>query len=215
MGNVTCRRYGGAGFALSDPVTQIRAERSTGITIEGVGSLDIAGQHDLKSALERLHMIDATLEANVVVEKVAPQHVGLGSKSSLILGALAATVLANGKSVSPNLLQTVSGRGGASGVGINSFFCGGFVTDGGHAHVQGANLVPSSARRPTDIPPVLCHISIPPQWNFHLLLPKGVRFSGQSELDFFAKNTPIPKAEILEAIGLSTTVSLRQLRPGI
>jgi beta-ribofuranosylaminobenzene 5'-phosphate synthase len=107
-----------------------------------------------------------------------------------------------GVRLSQRLLQRLSGRGGASGIGINSFFKGGFLTDGGHNLIPSHNFAPSSAHSLPDIPPVICRISIPHKWLFYLVLPSGCRFSGGQEQKFFEQNTPIPKNEVLEVISL-------------
>src|SRR6187397_3143910 len=60
------------------------------------------------------------------------EHVGLGTKTAVILGALQAAAIASGYKVSRAELQLLSGRGGASGVGIHAFFIGGLVIDAGH-----------------------------------------------------------------------------------
>jgi beta-ribofuranosylaminobenzene 5'-phosphate synthase len=100
------------------------------------------------------------------------------------------------------LLQGVSRRGGASGVGINAFFQGGFIADAGHDQKDCPALGPSSRRIPDKIPPVVSRVSTPKRWVFYLLLPPGKRFSGKREREFFEQNTPVPRSEVLDTIAL-------------
>lgn len=202
LGNATFRKYGGAGFTLSGLPTEIVATRSRRIVVRDSGKLDVQGKKDLVSALQRLSDIAPLAKAQVTVRQLPPQHIGLGTKTSLLLGALMASSLAAGIRLPRSLLQQISSRGGTSGIGINTFFQGGFLTDAGHDPAESDRFAPSSSRRPIEIPPVLCRASIPQQWLFYLLLPSGRRFSGGLEQEFFKQNTPIQKAEVLQSIGL-------------
>jgi beta-ribofuranosylaminobenzene 5'-phosphate synthase len=49
---------------------------------------------------------------------------------------------------------------------------------------------------------VVSRVSIPKRWVFYLLLPPGKRFSGKEECEFFERNTPVPRSEVLDTIAL-------------
>lgn len=202
MGNVTARSYGGAGFTLSSPVTEIIATHSQRTSVQGLKKLDSIGRRDLVASLDRLSKLKPSQTARLVIQNIPTQHVGLGTKSSLLLGSLAATTLVARETVSRKLLQKISGRGGASGVGVNAFFQGGFIADAGHDQKDCPTLGPSSGRTPGKIPPVVSRVNIPKRWVFYLLLPPGTRFSGQRERKFFEQNTPVPRSEVLDTIAL-------------
>lgn len=202
MGNITARRYGGAGFTLSAPTTEIIAHHAKGASVRGLEKIDLAGRRDLAASLDRLSKISPSQTARLLIKNIPIQHVGLGTKSSLLLGALTATSLVARRVVSRQLLQKISGRGGASGVGVNAFFQGGFIADAGHDPKDCPILGPSSRRIPTNIPPVVCRANIPKRWVFYLLLPPGKRFSGKTEHEFFERNTPVPRSEVLDTIAL-------------
>jgi beta-ribofuranosylaminobenzene 5'-phosphate synthase len=202
LGNTTFRKYGGAGFTLSGLPTEVAATCGRSIVVRDLCKLDDQSKKDLVSALQRLSDIAPLTKAQVIVRQLPPQHIGLGTKTSLLLGALMAASLAAGVRLPKSLLQQISGRGGTSGIGINTFFKGGFLTDAGHNPAQSGGFAPSSSRRSIETPPVLCRVSIPQQWVFYLLLPRGRRFSGSLEQKFFKQNTPIQKAEVLQSIAL-------------
>lgn len=202
MGDATARRYGGAGFTLSGLPIEILATQSKSIKLHGQNKLDEKGQGDLHSCLQRLIKLVPSIKVHLTIKRLPPQHIGLGTKTALLLGTLTAASLAAGVRLSRIQLQELSGRGGASGVGINSFFTGGFLTDAGHDSLQLNKFAPSSFSKPTKIPPVICRIRIPNRWVFYLLLPRGYMVSGGSERDFFERNAPIPKIEVMQSLAL-------------
>jgi beta-ribofuranosylaminobenzene 5'-phosphate synthase len=108
--------------------------------------------------------------------------------------------------LSRTVIQTLSGRGGTSGIGINAFFEGGFLVDGGHAQQLPGLHSPSSSRRPSQVPPVMYRCDIPSRWRFCLFLPDVLgasQLSGVAEESFFKRNTPIPAAEVFETVAIA------------
>lgn len=93
-----------------------------------------------------------------------------------------------------------SGRGGTSGVGVNTVFAGGFVVDGGHGTNRKLRYGPSSTVRAARVPPVLVRLRFPDAWRVHLFLPKGYRYSGEREARFFEQNAPIGVQEVYEVL---------------
>ena len=129
-----------------------------------------------------------------------PQHVGLGSKTALLMATgLVCNNLA-GRPIGETQLLLASGRGGTSGVGVNTVFVGGFVVDGGHATKGEPRYGPSSAERATRVPPALVRLRFPDAWRVHLFLPKGYRYSGEREARFFEQNAPIGVQEVYEVL---------------
>ena len=78
----------------------------------------------------------------------------LAPKTSLLLACLLAAKEELKLPLDMEALQFLSGRGGASGVGIHGFFTGGFLVDSGHSIEDINTLVPSSNRHPSK-PPLL------------------------------------------------------------
>lgn len=203
LGGATFRRYGGAGFTLSSLSTELVAVPSRRLVVNGLDKLDTQGQQDLISALERLLKVVPSARTRITIKKLPPQHVGLGTKTALLLGAITVATLATDVRLPPKLAKQLAGRGGASGVGVNTFFSGGFLTDVGHKSNKLGDYEPSSTQVPLSYPPVSCRVKIPSSWVFYLLLPGGQRYSGVSEAEFFQLNTPVPKAEVMRCLALT------------
>lgn len=80
------------------------------------------------------------------IQEMPPQHCGLGSKTSLLLSVVKLAFIINDIPVTPEEIVYFSGRGGTSGIGINTFFSGGIITDSGHDEDSPRNFAPSSSR---------------------------------------------------------------------
>ena len=200
LGNGTGRRYGGAGFALDGLTTTARARTANKLNLLGPAHFEAADLISMREAVKRL-CNELGVAFDVQVECQAPSHVGLGTKTTCILAALRACNAIASDPLVPESLIKLAGRGGTSGVGVNSAFCGGFVVDAGQPAAPKAPLLPSSAKVGTyDIPPAIVKVNVPERWRIHLFLPNGQRVTGQVERDFFARNTPIPRWEVLEVL---------------
>jgi len=127
-----------------------------------------------------------------------PLHVGYGGKTALLMAIACACAEAAQQPMTRKQLQCVSGRGGTSGIGVNTFFTGGFLVDMGHAAQEGQPWAPSASSWPNEVPEVSVRRTIPDDWVFHLFLPKGVLYRAGEEVDMFGRNTPIPRLEVLE-----------------
>ena len=96
------------------------------------------------------------------------QHVGFGSKTALLMAIGIGCNEAAGSPLTEEELVVLSGRGGTSGVGVNTTFVGGFVVDGGRSKKKGTQFRPSSVEAPRGCPPVLVRLRIPSEWRVHL-----------------------------------------------
>ena len=211
LAGATRRRFGGVGFALQATPANVRAMRASQNRLDVLPRLLERDRSDLKRYVESIsHALNMCF--HIEVRSVMPQHVGLGSKTALLLAvgfgcnALARTPL------SPRELALMSGRGGTSGVGINATFTGGFVVDGGHRAAVDVPYVPSSAGRPSTLPPALVRLNFPADWAIHLFLPRGRYYSAGEEVRFFEHNTPIRVKEVHEVMaavyhGIATAVA--------
>ena len=199
LASATHRRFGGAGFAVDGLPAMVTGAISMKSEIGGAAGKDVRDRRDLQHHLKRL---SRTLgqEFSVDVVTSMPQHVGLGSKTALLM---ATGIVCNdlaGRTLGQRQLVLASGRGGTSGVGVNTAFVGGFVVDGGHRTNGDGRYEPSSARTPEGVPPTLVRLGFPDAWRIHLFLPKGYRFSGERERLFFEQNTPIAVREVHEVL---------------
>jgi beta-ribofuranosylaminobenzene 5'-phosphate synthase len=203
LGRATPRAYGGCGFAIDAPVVRVHARPGTSLQFNYVGTLDARGREDVSGALTRLaEHVGHPIDAELAIDGWIPQHVGLGTKTALLLALLDATNRALELSLSEGELQSLSGRGGTSGVGIRTYFQGGFVLDAGHAQELVPKLAPSSSRLAPGHPPILTWTPFPQHWRVTLLAAQGPRIQGEDELAFFAATTPVPAQDVLRVLAL-------------
>lgn len=200
LGRLTPRAYGGAGVMVDGPVTTVTASASKRWGIDSAIPLDNRTTIDIRAALQRLSQYTHGRTAMIVIENHPRAHIGLGTKTSLILSTLVATCAALGISLDVPTIQHLSGRGGTSGIGLHGFFRGGFIADSGHTQADVPRLGPSSSRRPERLPLLSVRLAISLRWVFDLLVPEGTVRHGRSEAKFFAANLPLPCAEIRRAI---------------
>lgn len=203
LGHATPRSYGGAGFAVAGLPAVVKAHPSSRAAVEWATPADTSIRKAVSIAIARLMAAREDAVARLQVLSIPPQHVGLGSKTATILGVLKAIDLACDLKLTKQDLQTLSGRGGTSGIGVNTFFTGGFIVDGGHDFRKSRALIPSRYRRRFEIPPVINRTCIPEEWRFTLVLAPGKSLSGSAEHEFFRRNTPIAPRQVFETIALA------------
>jgi beta-ribofuranosylaminobenzene 5'-phosphate synthase len=199
LGYATLRSYGGSGFVVDAFPVTIQVKACCSFEIDSSCEMDSSAREDLRSLKSLISRRFPQTSGRYTVATIPPQHVGLGSKTALIMALLVAINTHNGYGWTNEFMQSLSGRGGASGVGVNGFFTGGFIVDCGHPP-HGLPHKPSSAAERFTIPPVILRKPFPVEWRVHLLLPAGNRVSGRSEVDFFQANTPVARSEVLEAL---------------
>jgi beta-ribofuranosylaminobenzene 5'-phosphate synthase len=174
-------------------------ETSQQVQLNGISHLDESARQDINKIVNALRArfrggFSATLEMG------PHQHIGLGTKTSLLLSLIAAIAKLKKLTLSNLEIQKLSGRGGASGVGINLFFCGGVVWDGGHPVAEGLSFSPSSVSAATETPPLIARWTFPHQWLVGLILPDRATFYGEKELAFFKAATPIAADQTLKTM---------------
>jgi beta-ribofuranosylaminobenzene 5'-phosphate synthase len=199
LAGASLRRYGGAGFILDCMPIRVSAGPGRSALL-GLDLLDSAGRRDVLAALDRMAKRFPIPRPRMTVQSLPPQHVGLGTKTAVVLALLKAWQVFSALHIESRQMQRLSGRGGASGVGIHGFFRGGFIADLGHKASEQTQFSPSSYRVDFDVPPIALRLPIPKDWRFALFLPHGRRYSGNQELRFFHSNTPIPRSQAKDAI---------------
>jgi beta-ribofuranosylaminobenzene 5'-phosphate synthase len=185
---------------IDKPLVEAVAKPSDRVEVATSAGLHPDTRSYLLSRIQRLVDEFPGPAASVELRTDAAEHVGFGSKTSMTLASLTATANATDRAVDRLALQRLSGRGGASGVGIHGFFSGGFIVDSGRLGMF--PLLPSSLLEPTVIPTPLLTTSMPKEWKITLVLPPGKKAAGETEASFFRRVTPIPRSEVLEQFAL-------------
>lgn len=204
LGLATRRMFGGCGVALDEPrsvILWMPSERSE-LLLEDSAGLDSRTRATILRAIERLSSASRPVYGRLVIQDAPLQHVGLGVTTSLVLGALHLVNQTENLGFSEARIEQLSGRGGASGVGLSAFFQGGFVIDAGHSRCDRTEFIPSGCIDATARPLRVARWAFPLDWSIKLLLPPGRRWHGVEELEFFRAHTPVPNDEILEVLGI-------------
>lgn len=203
LGRATPRAYGGCGFAVHSTVARVTARPASSPCVIGAEHLDERGRQDVEVMLGRLaRHVGETIDAEFRIDGWLPQHVGLGTKTALLLALLDSANRALELSLSPSELQSVSGRGGTSGIGIHTYFRGGVAVDAGHPQERVPQLRPSGERLAPAVPPLITWIPFPDGWRVTLVLAPGPRIAGEDEVAFFRGAAPIPPEEALRTLAL-------------
>lgn len=201
-GTATARLFGGLGFGVEGPEVVLEGTAAEEFALELPG-VDARGRLDVQSVVERFSALVGLPRARVALRSSPEQHVGLGTKTALLLGVASLLDRLAGSELERRRLVELTGRGGTSGVGVHTFFTGGWVIDGGHKRVETADLLPSSAQVAPSPAPALFQHPMPANWCVSLFLPGGRRLHGADEQLFFQRNTPVPREHILEVIALA------------
>ena len=204
LNGVQGRIDGGVGLTIDNPCLHIEAESSeNGInTIFSEKSRMIPGLVDDYSKKIDIAASKVIKTMNYVggfefsVDAAYPPHSGLGSGTQLSLAVAKLITQLNGDEINAHELAKIVGRGGTSGLGVESFENGGFIIDGGHSSCDKSSFLPSSASKASP-PPIIARYNFPEDWNIILTIPDVERgVSGSKEIDAFQKHCPIKLEEV-------------------
>src|SRR5690606_1710595 len=125
---------------------------------------------------------------------------GLGTSTMIRLACIESLFLSNQKKISKETIRKLSMRGKTSGVGVRTYFEGGYVFDIGHAKFND-KLQPSSKRESKTTESLLVLNERMPKWKLGICIPKNIkRKSEAEEKKFFDENTPIADSSVHETL---------------
>lgn len=191
------RQNGGIGFTIKDPSLEIVLQVSKKIEIN-----DQRDKGFTKEEKERIFQIleyesklrnfskryKASIKGNV------PAHFGFGSSTAVRLVLIEGLYLVNEYKYTKEDIVKASERGGVSGIGIETYFHGGFVFDMGRANKN--EFMPSSAMEKKEKTlPLLCKRIDMPSWQIGICLPNIKSKTENEEKKFFSKTCPIDEHE--------------------
>ena len=192
---------GGIGFGISYPETRVEVSIET----DSQNPIIIEANEEHKplikfviSALEESYNISFD-RLKVTIKSFCKPHIGLGSKTQLLLSLAKALSLLKNLDVSTYDLCKIVKRGGTSGIGYSVFDKGGFILDGGHSFGEKkdkTSFLPSSA---SDAPPALflAKYDVPTSWKI-ILMTLNVESCAfdKTEVNAFQKGCPIPLDQV-------------------
>ncbi len=179
---------GSIGLALDDPGFSLTARVSGETIVRG------AGVHEdrARATVSRLQAAWDVGGADLRFTRTIPLHSGLGAGTQLILAVMHALARLYDITLTQDNVMRLSGRGGASGIGLHAFLAGGFIVDGGHEFPgRKQSYLPSAASSETGVGPLLLRQDFP-DWDILLLIPTGRHISGEEEVRLFQGLCPMP-----------------------
>lgn len=196
MHSCTYRKNGGIGLSIISDEIFLTSKKSS------VNIIKITNycSHEEKinqiiNLLDKIK-INYNLNSSVYIELHGRYfiHSGLGIGTAITLACIEALFLTNDITLPEQELVILSERGGTSGIGINTYFSGGFIIDSG-IKADNSPHVPSSKTTPSSYSKILARCNFP-DWKLGVLIPKKRdEVYNCKELTFFEKNCPIPKEE--------------------
>ena len=190
------RINGGIGFSIASPTLKMRFEPAGEIRV-----LDKRRQGFSKNELTRLDnhlnkvMKDEYLAVGfhcVIEDCQIHSHFGFGTSTMAYLSCIEALLIINKREYTNDDIISLSGRGGTSGIGINTYFKGGFVFDTGVTNNTVRDLAPSSCFKSGDyLKPLIFKNIILPGWEMGICIPPIQNKTEDEEEAFFEKNCPI------------------------
>ena len=204
MGNAGYRINGGIGFALNDPSLEVSC------SLSDTPGIILKDKREAPLESVQIQQLEALLTAFLVEQQITdgvsfsvtgsmPTHSGFGSSTAIRLASLETLSTLFELTLSRHELVTASERGGASGVGINTYFDGGFVLDVRHP-ATGTDLAPSHAKK--GHLPALALAQCPmPEWPIGICIPKSIPLKTQlEEQHFFRNHCPLAISAIHEIL---------------
>lgn len=201
MGYDGYRKNGGLGFAISgwDTVFECVGNDSNSIIDLRRDALSFGEIEKLVAYLDKIcAVLKCDKKLKVTIIEGPKPHSGLGVGTTTKLALVEALMIVNNRDASYQDIIKLSGRGGTSGIGINTYFYGGFILDGGVV-INDEPFGPSSSKEllSFSLPQVLIKSEMPSGWCIGMLqISTSLMICGEKELDFFIKNTPISRAAI-------------------
>ncbi len=195
----TPRAYGGIGAMLAEPQLRVSGIPSGSVRVSGLDH-DVELRERVLRALRSLQESTGSASARLHVAHSLPRHHGLGSGTATILSCLVAmNAICDAGATEADLVQ-ISGRGGASGTGVNGYWRGGLIVDCGREPQK--TRLPSGAQQASSASLLVQRIA-PPPWPIDVFLPeRGVLISGATESRIFSRAARGSKRESLEALAL-------------
>lgn len=199
------RRFGGVGLMIREPELRLLACPAASWSAEGPQAeraLKLAKQFAAGAPTELVR------PHRLIVEAIAPEHVGLGSGTQLALAVGRALSTSWGwEGLDACALAQCMGRGQRSAIGIHGFQWGGFLVDAG--------------KNPQDaIAPLVDRLDFPEEWRMVLAIPRDrPGLHGAAELEAFERlgrrDTDLALVERLSRLalhGLVPTLRARDLQ---
>lgn len=201
MHDTGLRINGGIGFAIENPSLDIyiKPSRSFIVNDNRKFGLSVEAKNRLLSSLIcALNNYSLHKAAKIDIFGEAIANHGFGSGTAIRLASLEALLYINGIKLPNEELIRLSGRGGTSGIGINTYFSGGAIIDLG---IRRSNRISKRVHKPSSAisnitPPLFFQRHEMPLWNIGVCIPLNINpLTKRQEEEFFKKICPIKESE--------------------
>lgn len=196
------RVNGGIGFSISSPNLEIKTVESGLISVSDhrTHGLGILAEKRLVEILGTIkEELNLRKSVSIEISGEAYAHHSFGTGTAIRLASIEGLLKLNSITLSDDELVALSGRGGTSGIGINTYFNGGLVLDLG-TNNNGEAFKPSSQSQNHKEPLLFQQLAMP-EWDIGVCIPQHIPpLSEQQEKEFFDKTCPIPESEAHKAM---------------
>lgn len=198
------RRNGGIGFSIDKPSMTCIFSPSKDFTILDNRKVPLSKGEQAKliyhlNSLRQKYGCKNAYEC--VIEGEIIPHCGFGSSTMLYLSATEALMVFNDIKYDREKLVKESGRGGTSGIGVNTYFEGGFICDIGVKNVHYPSTITPSSISQNNKTPLVMYRHTMPQWEIGICMPKRLQtLSEKEEVSFFKKVRSLQQIEINEIL---------------
>lgn len=202
MHDTGIRINGGIGFAIESPSINTTANLADQCTINDNRKFGLSteAKERLIQSLEKARN-DYSLSNNISIDingDALANH-GFGSGTAIRLSCLESLMILNGINITDTDLIRLSGRGGTSGIGVNTYFSGGLVLDLGVKKSKDIHKPSSSSMN--DIPPLVMQQIEMPDWDVGICIPEKIKpITHEQEVEFFKNACPINESEAHKAL---------------
>lgn len=198
------RRNGGIGFSIDKPsMTSLFIPSEDFAIIDNRKSpLNKEEQAKLRNHLNALRQKYGCKNAfECAIEGEIIPHCGFGSSTMLYLSTTEALMMLNNIEYDREKLVKESGRGGTSGIGINTYFEGGFICDIGVKNIHDQTTITPSSISHDGPKPLVIYRHDMPQWEMGICISKRIQtLSEAQEVSFFKEVNSIGQSEINEIL---------------
>ncbi|MES3021093.1 MAG: beta-ribofuranosylaminobenzene 5'-phosphate synthase family protein [Pseudomonadota bacterium] len=192
------RRNGGIGFSIEEPNSSYLFSACAEINLSLLCEVGY-DQAEIVSLSRKLQKIQVELGfTGICLAKVsAPaRHSGLGTGTITALACIEAYYILNNHPVEPREIIFRSGRGGTSGIGIHSYFDGGFLFDVGRKFDNQEFRSSDDILKPDILPSIFLQQPMP-RWPIGIFFPPGHdAVTRETERRLFAGVLPLTSEEV-------------------
>lgn len=200
LGAAGYRRNGGLGFTLETPESTFEFTTSAVIDLAALLHYDFknAEAERISAILEKEQEIRGCRGIKLVTASVPSRHSGLGTGTATAMACVEAFCILNSIEMAPIEIIRLSGRGGASGIGVHGYFSGGLILDVGRAFDASPLVSSDSIVGKFAVPSQLVRLEFP-KWRVGIFrLRLGSEMSLDTENALFSDLLPLPQELVNE-----------------